>query len=105
MKLGDLIKILSTTSIPTTYRAFEEGKSPGLPFICIVDADTDNFFADGKVFHEIHAVNIELYTKSKDIETENKVKKALNDNEIPWQQTEVYIESEKCYEQIFSMEV
>ena len=29
MKLGDLIKILSTTSIPTTYRAFEEGKSPG----------------------------------------------------------------------------
>lgn len=43
MTLGDLIKILSTTSIPTTYRAFKEGKSPGLPFICIVDADTDNF--------------------------------------------------------------
>lgn len=36
MTLGDLIKILSTTSITTTYRAFEEGKSPGLPFICIV---------------------------------------------------------------------
>lgn len=35
MTLGDLIKILSTTSIPTTYRAFEEGKSPGLPFICM----------------------------------------------------------------------
>lgn len=43
MTLGDLIKILSTTSITTTYRAFEEGKSPGLPFICMVDADTDIF--------------------------------------------------------------
>lgn len=50
MTLGDLIKILSTTSIPTTYRAFEEGKSPGLPFICMVDADTDNFLQMEKYF-------------------------------------------------------
>lgn len=31
MTLGDLIKILSTTSIPTTYRALKKGSRQGFP--------------------------------------------------------------------------
>lgn len=105
MTLEELTKLIDSTGIPTTYRAFEEGKSPGLPFICILDAGTNNFFADGCVYQEIHDVNVELYTKKKDLYLENTVKKVLNDNEISWQQTEVYIDSEKCYENIFNLEV
>lgn len=105
MTLEKLTKLIESTGIPTTYRAFEEGKSPGLPFICILDAGTNNFFADGCVYMEIHDANVELYTKKKDLYLENTVKKVLNDNEISWQQTEVYIDSEKCYENIFNLEV
>lgn len=105
MTLEGLMNILEETNIPVAYRMFEEGEAPVLPFLCVVDDQTNNFIADGKVLCEIHSVDIELYTKTKDTDTEDIVKRVLNEHEIPWQQSEEYIDSEKCYEEIFSVEV
>lgn len=105
MTLESVMEIMKETGLPVAYRMFKEGEAPQLPFICVVDDQTNNFIADGKVWLEVHSIDIELYTKVKDTDIENKIKKVLNDYEIPWQQSEEYIESEKCYEEIFTVEV
>ena len=105
MTLECLMDIVEETGLPVAYRMFKEGEAPQLPFICVVDDQTNNFMADGKVLLEVHRVDIELYTKVKDTDTEQKIKKVLNDYEIPWQQSEEYLESEQCYEEIFTVEV
>lgn len=103
MELEELKKILETTGIPVAYWSFPEGEAPLLPFICYVDAGSDNFIADGKVYHKRSRVNVELYTRHKDTETESKVETALEG--FKWKRTETYIDSEKCFQILYEMEV
>ena len=53
--------------------------------------------ADNQVHKEIDNVQIELYTDKKDQDAENKIATGLNDDEIPYQTTETFIESEKLF--------
>ncbi len=103
MKCSEIKEILETTGLPVAYRAFEEHKAPPLPYICFLETSSENFFADGLVFVEIKSIQVELYTKQKDEATEDKVKEALSS--FTWQKTETYIESEKCYQILFELEV
>lgn len=103
MKCSEIKKILETTGLPVAYRAFEENAAPPLPYICFLEASSDNFCADGQVYAEISNIQVELYTKQKDEAIEDKVKEALSS--FAWQKTETYIESEKCYQILFELEV
>ena len=47
----------------------------------------------------------DLYTVEKDLTLEAKIKKLLNDNDIVWQKTEQYIDSEQVWEVEFEFEV
>lgn len=80
-----------------TYRAWEEGEAPELPFICYLFSDTDNVKADDGVYVQRQNVAIELYSKNKDIAHEEAIENALNENAIPWDKYEDYIETEKVY--------
>lgn len=98
--LEGLYKILNSITGFTdkvTYRAFPVGEAPALPFICYLVTNSDNFFADDVVTHQILDVDVELYTKNKDLASESAIESALNDNKIPWNKTEDYIDSEQCY--------
>ncbi|KIR03807.1 hypothetical protein P261_02622 [Lachnospiraceae bacterium TWA4] len=50
-------------------------------------------------------VRMELYTDKKDLDVENKVTSILNKHGIFYTQTEMWIESEKLYEVVFTFEV
>lgn len=104
MSLSELHTILNNV-FPTAYRSFPVGEAPALPFICYLETNTDNQFADNKVNHVIRGIDIELYTETKDPTSEALVETALNDNCIPWNKSEEYIEEEQCYEIIYSVEV
>ena len=64
----------------------------------------NNFVADGTVFHKADIVQVELYTKHKDLETEEKVEQALSFDFV-WSKEEEYIDSEKIYQIIYEIEV
>ena len=49
-------------------------------------------------------MNIELYTDLKDPETENKVEAVLDSHGVFYDRTEVWIESERLYEVLYSFE-
>ena len=105
MTMEELAAMLQSTGIPFAYDHFAEGESPEPPFICYLLPGSDNFAADGQVYYRINQVRIELYTDSKDLTVESKVEKALDDAGIFYNKSEVWIESEKLYEVLYSFEV
>lgn len=103
--MDDLVKLLEETGIPFAYDHFAEGESPDPPFICYLLPQSDNFSADGKVYLKVSSVNIELYTDSKDLFVEQKLEAVLDTHGIFYDKTEVWIESEKLYEVLYSFEM
>ena len=108
MTLSELFTILnSMTSFKdkVAYRAFPVGKAPDLPYICLLATQTNNFMADNKVYKVIQGVDIELYTREKNETLESEIETALNNNNIPWEKYEDYIEDENVYQITYESEV
>lgn len=100
--MNELTGLIKEMGIPFAYGHFAEGESPSPPFICYLLPGSNNFSADGKVYHRINRVRVELYTDCKDPQTEEKVTAVLDKHGIFYDQTEVWIESERLYESVFS---
>ena len=105
MTLEELAGMLEKTGFPFTYDHFAEGESPDPPFICFLFPGSENFAADNVVYMEFSNLSIELYTDEKDPELEDRVEAVLNDHELFWNKSEVWIESEKLYEVLYQMTV
>ena len=105
MTIENLVEMLQKTGIPFAYDHFAEGESPDPPFICYLIPGSNNFAADGKVYFRINQVRIELYTDSKDLSVERKVEMVLDESGIFYNKSEVWIQSEKLYEVLYSFEV
>lgn len=105
MTMEEFVAMLQKTGIPFAYDHFAEGESPEPPFICYLLPGSNNFAADGKVYFKINQVRIELYTDSKDLVVERKVEMVLDDSGIFYNKSEVWIQSEKLYEVLYSFEV
>ncbi len=105
MTLEDFVGILEQSGIPFAYDHFAEGESPEPPFICYLLPGSDNFAADGQVYFRISEVRVELYTDQKDPDVEAKVEAVLDAAGIFYNKSEVWIQSEKLYEVLYSMEI
>lgn len=99
-----VISILEDIGLPFAYDHFAEGESPKPPFICYLSPESDNFSADGQVYFKAQVFNIELYTDEKSPDTEKQVEDALDKHGIYYEKTEVWIESEKLYEVLYTFE-
>ena len=105
MTLEELAELLEKTGFPFAYDHFAEGESPDPPFICYLLPGSDNFSADGRVYFRISEVRIELYTDRKDSGAEALVETVLDDAGIFYNKSEAWIQSEKLYEVLYSMEL
>ena len=103
--MDKVVSIINEMNIPFAYDHFAEGESPDPPFICYLLPGSDNFSADGLVYHRLQTVHIELYTDCKDPATETAVETVLDNNRIFYNKSEVWIPSEKLYEVIYSFEM
>lgn len=103
--MEQIVKILEETGLPFAYDHFAEGESPDPPFICYLVPNSDNFAADGKVYYKINELHIELYTDCKDLSAEQKLEDVLDANGIYYEKSEVWIESEKLYEVLYTFEM
>ena len=102
--MQELIDLCTETGLPFAYDHFAEGASPAPPFITFLIPASNNFSADGKVYWKITEVHIELYADEKNPETEALVEDVLDAHGIFYDKTEVWIESEKLYEVLYSFE-
>jgi hypothetical protein len=105
MTYGEVMAMAEETGLPFAYHHFAEGESPDPPFLLFLFPYSDNFGADGMVYQKIDELHFELYTDKKDPETEEIIEAVLDEHGIFYDKTEVWIESEKLYEVLYSMEV
>lgn len=101
--LENVVKALKETGLPVTYRFFPENEAPSLPYICYLTQGSNNFPADGQVYYSVKRIQIELYTKHKQPDIEDKVEAVLSP--YFWEKSEEYIDSEQCYQILYELEV
>ena len=105
MTLAKLKTILEGTGMPVAYYCWPEKKAPPLPYICYHSPESHNFAADGIVYYSADRVLIELYSRHRDTEAENKITEALTEAGIFWERSEEFLPDEKCFETIYECEV
>lgn len=103
--MDNITEIMEAIQLPFAYDHFAEGEGPAPPFSCFLLPGSDNFPADGRVYFKATMVHIELYTDLKDPELEQRVETVLDERGIFYDKTEVWIESEKLYEVLYSFEM
>ena len=105
MKYEEVISMLEEAGLPLAYDHFAEGESPEPPFLIFLYPSSDNFSADGTVYQKIDELHIELYTDKKSPDVEATLEAVLDGHGIFYNKTEVWIESERLYEVLYSTEI
>lgn len=106
MTLSDIYIILKATGYPVAYSHFSEENDNSLPippYICYLSVYSSNFKADNKVYAKVDNIQIELYTTKKDLKAEKILEDILEANDITYESTEAYIESEKLFQKIYEV--
>ena len=103
--MDELLTIVQEIGLPNAYDHFAEGESPDPPFLLYLLPGSDNVAADGRVYFKINLVHLELYTDLKDTDLESRVEAVLDRHGIFYDKTEVWIESERLYEVLYSFEM
>ena len=101
----EMMEKMEKIGIPYSYDHFAENESPAPPFCVFLFPSSSNFSADGKVYQKIDVLHIELYTDKKDPDMELAVENVLDSYDFFYNKSEVWIEEEKLYEVLYSMEV
>ena len=100
--MDSLIRMIEELGLPFAYDHFSEGESPEPPFVCYLLPGSRNFAADGRVYYKGSEVRLEVYTDRKDLGLEARVEAVLDGHGIFYNKSEVWIESERLYEVLYS---
>ena len=101
MDEATLFAMLKTTGLPVAYHHFES--PPTSPYIVYLFSYSSNFGADNKVHSQADNYQVELYTKTKDPAAEALIEGLFDANEIYWDKTETYIDSEGLYQVLYEI--
>lgn len=105
MTYKEVSQMIAGIGLPYAYDHFEEGNASPPPFICFLYSDSNDFAADNVNYQKIRPLTIELYTDNKDFEVEQLVETVLNNADLYYSRSEVYIDSERMYEVIYQTEI
>ena len=100
MEEEKIYEMLKSIGVPVAYDHFinsnDEDISP--PFILYRNDQAENFKADDKVFYMNKQYIVELVTDKKNMVLEAALEELFNDNHLPWEKTEAYIDTEEIYQ-------
>lgn len=104
MTYTEVATMISSIGLPYAYYQFREtGVHP--PFICFFYGGSNDFIADSTNYQKIEQLYIELYADQKDFDHEAAIEEVLAENGFVWAREEQWIDSEKLYEVIYTMDV
>ena len=105
MTYKEIATMVASIGLPYAYYQFPEGSGQTPPFVVFFYSDTNDLYADEKNYQRIVTLNIELYTREKDFETEATVEGILSNNNLTYYKEENYIDSEQMWQIAYEMEV
>lgn len=101
----EIATMVGSIGLPYAYYQFPEGTGQAPPFVVFFYSQTDDVYADNSNYQRIEQLNIELYTKEKDFDTEATLEGVLKNNGFTYYKYESYIDSEKMFQIAYEMEV
>ncbi|MCH4205189.1 MAG: hypothetical protein LKF53_02195 [Solobacterium sp.] len=104
MKIKEVATMIESIGFPFAYYQFMETtpeKAVKPPYVLFYFPSSENELADDAVYAPITTLNIELYTKQKNISAEKKVEEILSKNGFVFDKTESYLTDEKMFEVLF----
>lgn len=105
MTYKEIATMVSTVGLPYAYYKFPEGTAQSPPFVVFFFTDTNDLYADEENYQRIVTLNIELYTREKDFDTEATVEGILKNNNLTYYKEENFIDSEQMWQIAYEMEV
>lgn len=105
MTTKEVYTMLNGVGIPCVYHHFSEKSGQQPPFICFFYPQDNDFLADNSNYSRINQLAVELYTDNKDFELEETLETVLAESGFVWVKNETYIDSEKMYEVVYTMEI
>lgn len=96
MDEATLLALLESIELPVAYHHYKSPPKP--PYIVYLFTYSDNFGADNKVYKTSDIYQVELYATKKDPASEKLVENVFDSNDIFWDKTETWIESEGLYQ-------
>lgn len=105
MSYENISTMIESFGLPYAYYQFPEGTGQEPPFVVFFYSDIDDVYADDANYQRIVTLNIELYTREKDFDSEATIESVLADNDLTYYKEENYIDSEKMYQIAYEMEV
>lgn len=105
MNHKEVMAMVKKMKLPNAYDHFAEGEEPKTPYVTYRYPGSDNFAADGIVYHKINELDIELYSDKKDTKTEEAIEAVLDEHGLFYQKTEMWLSDERLFEVLYEMEV
>lgn len=105
MDIQKLKTLLKSIDISVAYHSFGEGQAPNLPYIVYYVDEDVGFVADDYIYYESLGITIEVYSRIKDLELESKIKKLLNDNQLPYESYESFLDSENMFLKAYEINI
>lgn len=105
MTYQEIAQMVEEFNLPYEYYQFKDGTGQQPPFVVFYYPGIDDLYADNINYQRITELTIELYTDEKDFENEAVIEEKLTEYGLSYDKTEVYIDDEKMYEVVYSMEV
>lgn len=103
MTQAELYTALKSLGFPVAYSSFTTSPSP--PFITYHFSYSNDVMADNINYAEISNFQIELYTKTKDLTAEGKMKAKLRELELPFSKVEAWLEEDKLHQIIYEIQL
>lgn len=108
MTQQELYQALKSLGVPVAYSHFMEstGKPiPDPPYIVYLSTTSQDFQADNRNFYPVRTFQVELYTAKKDLAAEKILEDKLNELELPYTATEIYLESESMFQRVYEIQI
>lgn len=105
MRISEIKTLLAQLGLPVAYLFWPEKLAPPLPYIVWYLPNSNNFNADDRVYKRVDALNIELYTATKDFAKEAALEAILDAAGLVWDKTETYLNTEHMFQVLYTTEV
>lgn len=105
MTFSEVKDMIESIGLPFSYYQFNDDTAVAPPFICFFYGGSEDLYADDSNYQKIERLYIELYADQKNFALESSVETVLNAHGMAWGRDEEWIESERLYEVVYTMDV
>ena len=105
MKPSEIVKMLEETGFPVVYYSYPDAVNLPVPFIVYRIQSYADEDADNVNWTQIGNVEIGLYTKDKDFDSESKLEDVLTAHDLYFDKSESYLENEELFGVLYEVEI